>query len=420
MTLSGSLSSLRGTASAQQATIARLEARAADLERQLALATAQKEAAKITQKKAEATVIGLKVEGARLKVTVGQVREQCKGDVRRRDGEIQRLKKHLDGRRGRDGGVVGVTVVGRGQKRGTDATRGEGIVDVGSADYSLGQETNEFLAELSRGLSEENEGLARLVRGAVETLRRLLGEEKHGEVADGNVIVMTPPSYEESVADMEEVMGRLRELLTNPSFVPIEEVEIREDEIIRLREGWERMEGRWREAVELMDGWRKRMVETGDTINLEDLKRGMDLGSGIRAEPKESAYNDLSLGIDDDHEDILLEELDSEETQEVTLRPEALGSLPAKDQSPIRNGRMDGAIFPASTVLSPSSGNSRPLVSPQKVSFDMDVSEEQDSFKKQEGPEKVALLEFSDIELLPPTKKTRSRIPRQVSQHSCI
>lgn len=84
-------------------------------------------------------------------------------------------------------------------------------------------------------------------------------------------------SYDVLAGEMDEVIAHLQTLLTNPSFVPLEEVEVREDEIIRLREGWERMEGRWKEAVQMMDGWRKRMARTGQTINLEELQQGLRL-----------------------------------------------------------------------------------------------------------------------------------------------
>lgn len=89
------------------------------------------------------------------------------------------------------------------------------------------------------------------------------------------MVVQMESGYENLAGEMEMVIEHLRTLLTNPSFVPLEEVEVREEEIIRLREGWERMESRWREAVQMMDGWRKRMARSGQTVNLEELKMGL-------------------------------------------------------------------------------------------------------------------------------------------------
>ena len=236
----------------------------------------------------------------RLKGTVAQIRAQCATDVRRRDGEIQRLKRHLEGRRGRDGngGEVGVVVVTRGVSKGPQGKRFcEADADLESPAYSLRQETTEFLTQLSQGLSDENDALIGLVRGTLATLRSLQGlssESGQGPELGGlledtdaaNAIMGGPLSYESLATSTDEVLEHLRGLLTNPSFVPLEEVEIREDEIQRLREGWEKMAARWKEAVALMDGWKKRMLDTGDTINLDDLRVGLNLGSGIPAVPE--------------------------------------------------------------------------------------------------------------------------------------
>ena len=62
--------------------------------------------------------------------------------------------------------------------------------------------------------------------------------------------------------------------------MPIDEVTTREEELVRLKDGWEMMEARWREAIVMMGGWRERMLNGGDTVNLEELKVGLTLGEG--------------------------------------------------------------------------------------------------------------------------------------------
>lgn len=232
---------------------------------------------------------------ARLKATVAQIRAQCATDIRRRDVELQRLKRHIEGRRGRDGygGQVGMVVITPGMSKGPQGKRkGETETDLESPAYSLKQETTDFLTQLSQGLSDENDALISLVRGTLATLRSLQGlPSDFGQTSENDAVpegfesapgfMGGPPSYEALASSTDEVLEHLRGLLTNPSFVPVEEVEIREEEIHRLREGWEKMAARWKEAVALMDGWKKRMVDTGDTINLDDLKVGLNLGSGI-------------------------------------------------------------------------------------------------------------------------------------------
>ena len=292
------MQNLRTTAAQQSQVIARLESRSAEFQRQLALSVAQERTARSKLRNAESRSRILQEDMGRLKSSVTQIRSQCANDVRKRDAEIKRLKRHLEGRRSREGnsGQVGVVVITPGVSK---ANGGSGTTHVASDAQdpilSLQEETTQFLTHLSRSLNQENEALIRLARSTLTTLRRLqcLREspndnpdlESHSSNAvansDSNVIVALSPSYEKLALDTDEVLEHLTSLLTNPSFVPLEDLEAREDEIVRLRQGWEKMEARWIEAVAMMDGWRKRMVETGDTINLEDLRQGLILGEEI-------------------------------------------------------------------------------------------------------------------------------------------
>ncbi|KAL9104509.1 MAG: hypothetical protein Q9163_000540 [Psora crenata] len=294
-TLSQNLQTLRTNNAQQTQHISRLETRTTDLDRRLALTSAQERSVQSTLRSAETRNRALREDMARLKGSVAQIRAQCTTDVRRRDGEIQRLKRHLEGRRGKDGGSnhVGVVVATPGIAKVVHGNKsGDGYADLDSPEYSLKQETTEFLTQLSQGLSDENDALIGLVMSTLGTLRSLQGlppNETNGPENGGGFVGLlnepaamnSPPSYEALATSTDEVLEHLRGLLTNPSFVPLEEVEVREEEIHRLREGWEMMAVRWKEAVALMGGWKKRMVDEGDTINLEDLKLGLKLGSGV-------------------------------------------------------------------------------------------------------------------------------------------
>ena len=354
----------------------------------------------------------------RLKGTVAQIRAQCATDVRRRDREIQRLKRHLEGRRGRDGngGQVGVVVVTPGMSKGPQGKRnGETEADLESPAYSLKQETTDFLTQLSQGLSDENDALIGLVRGTLATLRSLQGlsESGQGPEIDGglddtdavNAIMGGPPSYEALATTTDEVLEHLRGLLTNPSFVPLEEVEIREDEIQRLREGWEKMAARWREAVALMDGWKKRMVDTGDTINLDDLRVGLDLGSGIptvqEAQEKplleqgdEAAESDgpaILEDLQDDPEELIVDNVETDLPSEVDLDSHVKGRVLDNIDVNVRRG-----------------------ISPRKVSFQMIPEENTTSLANDED---ASLLDFSTYKAESPSK-SRSRISLQASAYS--
>jgi len=418
--LAQNLQTLRMSSTQHTQNITRLENRDADLERQLALTGAQERAACATLRSAETRNRALREDMARLKGTVAQIRAQCATDVRRRDVEIQRLKRHLEGRRGRDGngGQVGVVVVAPGIYKGPQGLKNsDNPTDLESPAYSLKQETTEFLTQLSQGLSDENDALIGLVRGTLATLRSLQGlptdsdgiADLHGSAEDiGNAtgLMNGPPSYEALAMSTDEVLEHLRGLLTNPSFVPLEEVEVREEEIHRLREGWEKMAARWKEAVALMDGWKKRMVDTGDTINLDDLKMGIDLGSGIptaqeahenslmgREEQADSNTLDMMKDLEDNLQEVSQDDLDKEaDVAEVDL-----------------------AVLSTGRVLGETNGNARPAPSPRKVSFQAIPEENTKTLAEGEDVEDVSLLDFSTYKApqqSPP--KVKSRIPLQV------
>lgn len=411
--LSQNLQTLRTSSTQQTQNTIRLENRNADLDRRLALIGAQKRSVHATLQSAETRNKVLREDMLRLKGTVAQIRAQCATDIRRRDGEIQRLKRHLEGRRGRDGygGQVGVVVVTPGMSKGPQGKRnGEIEADLESPTYSLKQETTEFLTQLSQGLSDENDALIGLVRGTLATLRSLqglpesgLGLEMEGRLEDmesAKSATGGPPSYEALATSTDEVLEHLRGLLTNPSFVPLEEVEIREDEIQRLREGWEKMAARWKEAVALMDGWKKRMVDSGDTINLDDLRIGLNLGSGIptvqEAQEKsilkldeEAAELNGSGTLEDQHED----------SEEPSI-DEAEADLPSEIGLDLHvNGRVLGDI----------DANARPT--PRPVPFQTIPEENTTSLANDED---VLLLDFSTYKAASPSKP-KSRIPLQVS-----
>ena len=388
------MTKMRVSSSQQSQAIARLETRNADLERQLSLASAQERAMKSSLKVAESRNRALRDDMNRLKATVGQVRAQCANDVRRRDNEMARLKRYLEGRRGREGPApVGITVV----LPGVTATKSallssQGATDIESPTYSLKEETTDFLTQLSQDLSDENDALISLVQSALRTMRdlqgipydRITGEDHADKAHDANISANIPPCHKYLATDMDEVLEHLRSLLTNPSFVPLEEVEVREEEIMRLREGWDKMELRWREAISLMNSWRKRIVETGDTINLEDLRRGLNLDSDDVVSNKTAGCQDTdsSKGASDDSS-ISQHSLEYEVSE-----PEH--KLAISSVSPIR-GKVDD-MFPAPSVLRPTTGNARRSSSTRKVLYHANSPEIEESLDSLADEDDIAIL----------------------------
>ncbi|KAK2733971.1 hypothetical protein FQN57_001908 [Myotisia sp. PD_48] len=281
-TLAGTIRTLRQTETKQTLEIERLESQNSDLSRSVALAEAQERAFRSTVRDADATIRGLKEQMQRMKSSIHQIRSQCATDVRKRDVEMQKLKSHLAERqRGkRDGlGVITITIQPPPKQSFSHRTIGGGE-NLAAPGYSLTQETTEFLTQLCQNLSDENDALIQLGETTIQTLRHLQGlpdtpcnrNKESFTSEDGNTTNVTRSPHELLSTEMGLVLEQLRTLLTNPSFVPLEEVELRDNEIARLRDGWEKMEARWKEAVSAMDGWHKRMADGEGPMNAEELK----------------------------------------------------------------------------------------------------------------------------------------------------
>jgi hypothetical protein len=452
--LAQTIRGLRSEASQQNQKIERLETRNEDLARQLSLSQSQERSARAALRTAESSSRALREEMARLKTTVQQVRTACANDVRKRDIQLQRLKTHLPAQqRGNKTGLVGASITitpGASGMGGIGHTmKDDDSPSVDDPDYSLKQETTEFLTQLSQSLSDENDNLIGLVRSTLTTLRELQGlpESVHlaaemeridaeSEHADSDMLHALPTSYDALASDMDTVLENLRSLLTNPNFVPIEEVEVREQQIVKLRTGWEKMEGRWREAVALMEGWRKRMLSGGDTVNLEELKIGLGLGVGI---PTVNGEADLSTLSEAEEEDMDCEEPEEEEDEvapaeqgeheDVQLR-EPLGEpLEEHSQHDLRTGKSSNhdlfnlKLPRNQQPLHESDGNVR---SPRKVTFISPAAASPMASARSnldENVSEVDLIQSStpietapkpQLSKLPAPKLPESRIPRQV------
>ncbi|OJJ48112.1 hypothetical protein ASPZODRAFT_92382 [Penicilliopsis zonata CBS 506.65] len=380
--LATTVRTLRATESQQTLEIGKLKTKATELTRSLALADAQERAIKASFSSAESTIRTLKEQIQRVKATLTQVRAQCANDIRKRDLELQKLKSHLaDRQRGKRDGLgvttININPIAERSSRPRSVLGGEGLNCPG---YSLKQETTEFLTELCQNLSDENDTLIVLARNTVQTLKDLQGlpqtDEEEGnpticssagpQKPSNGPVTTLPASCEELSDQMSIVLEHLRTLLTNPSFVPLEEVEMRDEEIKSLREGWEKMESRWKQAVILMDGWHKRIANGGDSIQIDELQRGMDLDLHLSPNLVE-ATAEMTAEIETTaHPPIFSDETSGEpgndrkdaETDEVSSSNEA--SKRSKERKTLKV---------PSRALKERNDNVRPARSPRKVSF---------------------------------------------------
>ncbi|QIW97915.1 hypothetical protein AMS68_003433 [Peltaster fructicola] len=300
---------LRVDEDSKKAEIERLRIKQEEVTRLHAQAQAAERMAKDDLKKVEKSMRTLQEQGVKMKTALAQVKAQCTNDIRKRDLELSRLKTHLQGQqRGNRSAIVAPSISISGSNR--KPTFDTSVHNVSDPAYSLKQESNEFLTQLSQNLSDENDRLANIVRGAVLTLRELLGMQATMRGASDSGIgedvthndKTLPNSFDVLASDLETTLTHLKSLLTNPNFVSIEEVEVREEEIVRMRADWEKMEQRWHDLVAMLNGWKKRM-NAGEIINKDDIRKGMGLVSPNheQTEPtisQSSAEQDSSL-VDD-------------------------------------------------------------------------------------------------------------------------
>ncbi|KAJ4133506.1 hypothetical protein NW768_005092 [Fusarium equiseti] len=274
--------------------IARLTEKHNEAKRKLDIAEASEAALKTQMKSADAAIRGLKEEVARTKGLVAQARAACATDVRRRDRQIDTLKKQLN-EAGRARGarnnpsVTSITITGDIGDDKTSSTRG---ASASTDDYNLRNETNAFLANLAQNLSEENEAILVVMRKTMKQLRDMSGWNNDNQ----DTLVTQQQGWQDMATELDSVLEHMRTILTNPSFVPIEEVMVREEEISRLKDGWVKMESRWTEAVHLIDGWRKRMAANGRPICDEELQMGLRL-SPVRVRDVEETRHASGLRL---------------------------------------------------------------------------------------------------------------------------
>lgn len=293
------------------------------------------------------------------------MRAQYANDIRKRDTEMQKLRGRLSERtRGkRDApSATTITIIPPQKPTLTRQKSSEGGEGLDTPGYSLRQETTEFLTQLCQSLSDENDALIQLAQDSIKTLKELQGltELSVNAASQGPDILELEtdtfagpvPPYETLSAEMSYVLEQLRALLTNPSFVSLEEVEIRDNEISRLRESWEKMETKWREAVAMMDNWHKRMAGGGGGVDIDELKVGMTLGTRV---DEGAEYQEPEVSVPDD-----AEHSDSASKEMVTESPTRQASTHAPIKRTVRFAAR------GQNVLGECSGNKQPPKSPQR------------------------------------------------------
>lgn len=323
----------------------RMQDKSIDLKNKAAAAEAQERSLRVDMRKLEVHIKELKEQASKMKSMMDQVRAKCVGDVKKRDAEIEKLRTHIAGlQRGKREASINYHTSGTAKREGRKGT------EVNNKDWSIERESNDLLSAVMHETTTENVSLRKLLNETIETLRELTGLEGGENQLDETDGIGIPGQYRKSrqiAADIAQanslvscetlgerlvtVIEHCRSILKDPSFVPIEEVQIREEEIVKLRVGWEKMADRWREAVIMMGQWKQRMYEEGnsDAAGWSDLSFERSIAVRPDGQPILTEEDGLSSALD--HSNLERSE-DEQESPSWNEEPESRKMLPEIDE----------------------------------------------------------------------------------------
>jgi hypothetical protein len=398
--LASTIRVMRSDQSQRLLDLQKLQEKNGELSRNLTTAEAQQRTLKASVQRAETQAKDLKEQMLKMKSTLDQVRAKCISDVRKRDMELDKLKTHLSSmQRGRrEASGMKVNIINTQASRGRDAHAGQ---NVDSTDWSLEKETNDFLAAIVNETSSENVTLRSLISSTMDTLRDLTGFETEPEEVDDAIGIpgqYRQKSSSESITpcsaldgQMTAILAHCQTILKDPSFVPIEEVQVRDEEIIKLRIGWEKMAGRWKEAVTMMTSWRQKMLE-GDQMDADELN-DFSFGRSIAVMPN----GDPVLGADDEASSMLYADKGA-------------------DEEDIHNGAADIRFDEESDLdLPPTPSPKRLAASPARRGIKLQPLQEMSNTRASKPIDSSLSLDGILDENTRPVSSTRSKIPRQPS-----
>ena len=260
-------------------------------------------------KSAEAKTRDLREQTLKMKSTIDQNKAKSISEIRAKDMEINKLKSHLaELQAGQRGSNSRMNKKANSSMQSSKNAVTNFDVSLSSPDWAIEKESNEMLTALVNETSSENVALRGIVSGTMDMLKSLTGLDEQQDTVNESATEESkdgigipgqyrksrqpkPAPVEESLkscdilsTEMHSILQHCKTILKDPSFVSIDEVQIREEEIVKLRQGWEKMAARWKEAVTLMDTWRRRMTEGGEPIALSELSN-LDFGRSIAVLP---------------------------------------------------------------------------------------------------------------------------------------
>lgn len=305
--LSSTIRALRAEESQRILDLQRLQDRNIQLKTELTSSEAQHRTTSVNLKKALGENKELKEQAIKVKSTLDQTRAIAISDIRKRDMELDKLKNHLSGvNRGKKEPVVKPKCNTMNNHKLIVRNASGGYENGAPKEWSLESEDNDFLAAVVNETTTENVALRKIVGDSLAYLKTLTGLDEHAQekaaapdLTSMDNAIGIPGQYRDREKDlynstdsaqsdsivpvqslassMSQVLAHCQTILRDPSFVPIEEVQVRDEEIAKLRAGWEKMADRWKEAVTMMSQWRQKMMSDGqDHFSAEETARQHD------------------------------------------------------------------------------------------------------------------------------------------------
>ncbi|KAF3160828.1 hypothetical protein TWF225_011558 [Orbilia oligospora] len=263
-TLAIGMKALKESESKANSSAERYKSRCEELERRCATFQGQERVLNANVRSAEITAKTLKDETARLKTMVQQVRTQHANEIRKRDHQISRMKERLleksRGGRGNKQPISfpGVTLSGTSSTTHLGGSIGNEDSVPGGTDLALTDDTTAILTALSQNLADENDTLVSMIKSTVTTLKAISGMDtevdQEAELEEGERNVITNDiSYASLSNNVDEVLEHLKEMLNQPNYVPLEDLDARDREIERLGLQLRGTLEAWKNAIALVD-----------------------------------------------------------------------------------------------------------------------------------------------------------------------
>ncbi|KAF3201526.1 hypothetical protein TWF106_002809 [Orbilia oligospora] len=263
-TLAIGMKALKESESKANSSAERYKSRCEELERRCATFQGQERVLNANVRSAEITAKTLKDETARLKTMVQQVRTQHANEIRKRDHQISRMKERLleksRGGRGNKQPISfpGVTLSGTSSTTHLGGSIGNEDSVPGGTDVALTDDTTAILTTLSQNLADENDTLVSMIKSTVTTLKAISGMDtevdQEAELEEGERNVITNDiSYASLSNNVDEVLEHLKDMLNQPNYVPLEDLDARDREIERLGLQLRGTLEAWKNAIALVD-----------------------------------------------------------------------------------------------------------------------------------------------------------------------